>query len=138
MTENTFGINIVPDDEGTRPDAFKRYRSTDTPSEDGMAGLAAKIFNVPISLLSLVDAETVFFKANVGMRKARETSRGSSLGALAILDKEVSVFEDALKATCLLANPNVTGDFGLRFCAGAPLTTHDGFLIGRGYPAVPF
>ena len=134
MTENTFGINIVPDDEETRPDALKRYRSTDTPSENGMAGLAAKIFNVPISLLSLVNAETVFFKANVGMGKARETS----LCALAILDKEVSVFEDALKATCLLANPNATGDFGLRFYAGAPLTTHDGFLIGRGYPAVPF
>lgn len=133
MIENTFGKNIVPENDAERLAALHRYRITDTPSEDsfdGIAKLATQIFDVPISLLSLVDAESVFFKANIGMGKAKEANRGKSLCALAILDKEITVFEDALKEPCLMANPNVTGDFGLRFYAGAPLITHDGFLIG--------
>ena len=82
MIENTFGINIVPDNDVSRIEALHRYRIVDTPSEDsfdGIAKLATKIFNVPISLLSLVDAESVFFKANVGMGKAKEANRGKSL-----------------------------------------------------------
>ncbi|MFY1046037.1 ATP-binding protein [Chryseobacterium sp. GP-SGM7] len=133
MIENTFGINIIPENEIQRLEALQRYKITDTPSEesfDGIAKLAAQIFNVPISLLSLVDAESVFFKANIGMGNAKKANRGKSLCALAILDKSVTVFEDALKESCLRANPNVIGDFGLRFYAGAPLITHDGFLIG--------
>ncbi|WPO81386.1 ATP-binding protein [Chryseobacterium sp. JJR-5R] len=133
MIENTFGINIVPENEAHRLDALKRYRITDTPSEesfDGIARLAAQIFNTPVSLLSLVDAESVFFKANIGMGKATRTNRGKSLCALAVMDEKLTVFEDALKEPCLIANPNVTGDFGLRFYAGAPLITHDGFSIG--------
>jgi len=133
MIENTFGINIVPENDAERLNALNRYKISDTPSEDsfdGIAKLATQIFNVPVSLLSLVDAEAVFFKANVGMGKAKEANRGKSLCALAVLDKEVTVFEDALKEPCLMANPNVVGDFGLRFYAGAPLITNDGFLIG--------
>ncbi|CAD7797772.1 Sensor histidine kinase WalK [Chryseobacterium aquaeductus] len=133
MIENTFGINIMPENEAERLEALKRYRITDSPSEesfDGIARLATQIFNVPISLLSLVDSESVFFKANIGMGKAKNANRGKSLCALAVLDKEVTVFEDALKEPCLMTNPNVIGDFGLRFYAGAPLITHDGFLIG--------
>ena len=133
MIENTFGMNIVPENEAQRLEALKRYRITNTPSEecfDGIARLGAQIFNAPISLLSLVDAESVFFKANIGMGKATYANRGKSLCALAILDEKVTVFEDALKEPCLMSNPNVIGDFGLRFYAGAPLITHDGFMIG--------
>ncbi|WP_294243641.1 GAF domain-containing protein, partial [uncultured Chryseobacterium sp.] len=126
-------MNIVPENEVQRLEALNRYRITDTPSEesfDGIAKLAAQIFNAPISLLSLVDAESVFFKANIGMGKATHANRGKSLCALAVLDEKVTVFEDALKEPCLMSNPNVIGDFGLRFYAGAPLITHDGFMIG--------
>nr|WP_068891137.1 ATP-binding protein [Pedobacter panaciterrae] len=133
MIENTFGINIIPENDSERLIALKRYRIMDTPSEasfDNIAKLCTKIFNVPISLVSLVDAERVFFKANFGMGNARQADRGKSLCALAVLNPEVTVFEDALKEPCLIANPNVAGDFGLRFYAGAPLITHDGFLIG--------
>lgn len=133
MDENTFGINILPENDVERIEALKRYRIADTPSEesfDDIAKLATQIFRVPISLLSLVDAESVFFKVNIGMGQAKQSTRGTSLCALAILDKEITVFEDALKEPCLMANPNVVGNFGLRFYAGAPLITHDGFLIG--------
>lgn len=133
MIENTFGMNIIPGNDAERLKTLYRYRILDTPSEasfDNIARLCTQIFNVPISLVSLVDAERVFFKANVGMGRATEANRGKSLCALAVLDPEVTVFEDALKEPCLMANPNVAGDFGLRFYAGAPLVSHDGFLIG--------
>lgn len=133
MIENTFGLNLVPDDDEQRLAALRRYRILETPSEeslDNIAQLATKIFNVPISLLSLVDAELVFFKANVGMGDAKIANRGKSLCALAVLDTDVTVFEDALAEPCLLANPNVAGSFGLRFYAGAPLITSDGYVIG--------
>jgi PAS domain S-box-containing protein len=131
--ENTFGMNIIPENEPQRIAALKRYKILDTPPEnafDNVARLATQIFKVPISLVSLVDAGQVFFKANIGMGRARITARGVSLCSLAVMQNEVTVFENALKEPCLLANPNVAGDFGLRFYAGAPLITHDGFLIG--------
>ncbi|SDM61276.1 ATP-binding protein [Pedobacter antarcticus] len=133
MIENTFGMNIIPENDIERLAALQRYRIMDTPSEasfDNLAKLCAKIFNVPISLISLVDAERVFFKANIGMGTAKEANRGKSLCALAVLNTDITVFQDALKEPCLIANPNVAGNFGLRFYAGAPLITHDGFLIG--------
>ncbi len=131
--ENTFGINIIPENDDARIAVLKRYKILDTPPEhafDNVAKLATQIFNVPISLVSLVDTEQVFFKANVGMGNARSTSRGLSLCSLAVLKDEVTVFEDAVHEPCLLANPLVSGAFGLKFYAGAPLITHDGFLIG--------
>lgn len=133
MIENTFGMDIMPENEHDRLNALRRYKITGTPSEasfDGIAKLATQIFNAPIALLSLVDAESVYFKANIGMGTTKETNRGQSLCSLAILDKKVTVFEDTLKEDILLTNPNVIGDFGLRFYAGAPLITHDGFMIG--------
>jgi PAS domain S-box-containing protein len=131
--ENTFGKNIIPDNDNERVEALKRYKILDTPPEhafDNVARLATQIFNVPISLISLVDAEQVYFKANVGMGDIRTTPRGVSVCSLAVLDQEVTVFENAPAEPCLLTNPNVAGSFGLKFYAGAPLTTADGFRIG--------
>ena len=131
--ENTFGINIIPDNDQERVEALKRYKILDTPPEDAfdnVASLATQIFKVPISLVSLVDAEQVYFKANVGMGKVRTMGRGVSLCSLAVMQEGVTVFENAKNEPCLLANPNVAGGFGLNFYAGAPITTFDGFRIG--------
>lgn len=131
--ENTFGINILPHNDQERVKALKRYKILDTPPEgafDNVARLATQIFNVPISLISLVDLEQVYFKANIGMGKARTTDRGVSLCSLAVMQEGVTVFENASEEPCLLANPNVAGEFGLKFYAGAPITTFDGFRIG--------
>jgi GAF domain-containing protein len=64
------------------------------------------------------------------MEDTLEVPRGTSLCSLAVLEEEPTIFEDALKEPCLLANPLVAGSFGLRFYAGAPITTPDGFHIG--------
>lgn len=130
---NTFSIPIIPQNDEVRLRALDYYQVLDTPPEKAFTNLAriiAEVFDMPIALISLVDRERVFFKANVGMPGVVNTSRGVSLCALAVLDDQPTVFEDALESPCLIANPLVQGDFGLRFYAGAPLTTPDGYHIG--------
>lgn len=131
--ENTFGKNIIPANEAARLEILSPYKKIDFKADNHfnkIARLATKLFNVPIALVAFVDKEEVLFKANVGMEGTETVSRGISLCSLAILSDEVTVFERPLEEACLMANPLVTGKFGLRFYAGAPLKTKDGFNIG--------
>ncbi len=130
---NTFGIPIIPADDNERLQALYHYNIIDADvkiSFDNIAHIIADTFDVPIALISLVDKEEVIFKGNVGMTDVKKTSRGVSLCALAVLSDEVTVFENAKEETCLVSNPLVAGKFGLKFYAGAPLTTKDGYQIG--------
>jgi PAS domain S-box-containing protein len=131
--ENTFGKNIIPDNDPERLNALKRYQILDSPPEpafDRIAQLATKIFQTPVSLISMVDTERVFFKANIGGGDEQETPRGLSLCSLAVLSPEVLVFENAPEDPCLLTNPHVAAEHGVKFYAGAPLITPDNFQIG--------
>jgi GAF domain-containing protein len=95
-----------------------------------LANIIARTFGVPIALVSLVEQNEVEFPGNFGMTDTKTVSRGLSLCSLAILDDSPTIFNDALKEPCLLTNPLVTGSFGLRFYAGAPILTYDNFAIG--------
>nr|WP_262506194.1 GAF domain-containing protein [Rufibacter radiotolerans] len=92
--------------------------------------MASRMFNVPIALVNFVDRDYVLTKASQGLEEPQPVPRGTSLCSLAILRDSTTVFENALHEPCLLANPMVTGEFGLRFYAAAPLTTSDGYNIG--------
>lgn len=130
---NTFGIPIIPVDEQKRLQALYRFHIIDADvkmSFDNIAHIMADTFDVPIALISLVDKEDVIFKGNVGMTDVKKMSRGVSLCALAVLSDELTVFENATEEPCLVTNPLVAGKFGLKFYAGAPLTTKDGYHIG--------
>ncbi|WP_247235215.1 PAS domain-containing protein [Telluribacter sp. SYSU D00476] len=130
---NTFGIDIIPENDAQRLEALYRYQLLDSPPEKSFTNLAhiiADVFDVPIALISLVDKERVHFKGNVGMPGIKNVDRGQSLCSLAVLSQEPTVISNTLADPCLLANPLVHGDFGLRFYAGAPLITPDGFNIG--------
>ncbi|MFC5270293.1 GAF domain-containing protein [Adhaeribacter terreus] len=130
---NTFGKNIIPENDEERLAALRNYKKVDFQVDNHfnkIARLAAKIFNMPIALIAFVDKEEVLFKANVGMEGTDTVSRGISLCSLAVLDEDVTVFDRPLEEACLLSNPLVTGQFGLRFYAGAPLKTRDGYNIG--------
>lgn len=133
MMKNTFGKNIIPNNDEDRLADLENYKKIDFQVDNHfnkIARLAAKIFNMPIALIAFVDKEEVLFKGNVGMEGKDTVSRGISLCSLAILDDNVTVFDRPLEEACLLANPLVTGQFGLRFYAGAPLKTRNGFNIG--------
>lgn len=129
--KNTFAINIIPGNDAERLAVLERYRLLDTPEEkifDNITVLAAATFRVPVALISLVGAETVFFKSAYGAGNVRCADRGESLCALAILRPDVLIYENTLEA------PEIAGSIpvqhGVRFYAGAPLKTGDGYLIG--------
>src|SRR5688572_26766717 len=131
--ENTFGKNLIPANEEARLKALARYKLLKNLPENyfnNMANIMAKTFDTPIALVSLVDKDEVLFPGNVGMVDTKQAPRNISLCSLAILDEQPTIFENALLEPCLLANPLVAGEFGLRFYAGAPIITEDGFPIG--------
>lgn len=131
--QNSFGKNIIPDNEAQRLlELYKYAELNGTPDKyfNEQAFIIAKCFNTAIALISLVGNEHVEFKGNFGMEGTTVVDRGISLCALAILDSNLTVFRNAREESCLIANPLVAGEFGLRFYAGAPITTKDGYNIG--------
>jgi len=131
MENHFIGKNLIPENESERLKIVQRYLEI---IPDGyfvnLANIMARTFNTPIALISFVDKTQVSFPGNYGMEDVKTVSRGLSLCSLAILEETPTIFEDALKEPCLLANPLVIGSFGLRFYAGAPILTNDGYAIG--------
>jgi tRNA A-37 threonylcarbamoyl transferase component Bud32/putative methionine-R-sulfoxide reductase with GAF domain len=122
---------LLTDEEG-RMQAVERYRILDTP-EDGafnrIAALAARMFSVPVAIVSVVDHDRIWFKAHHGT-DVTEIGRDPGLCASAVLQGETWIVRDALKDPRTLANPLVAGAFGLQFYAGVPLRTPDGYNLG--------
>ncbi|MBA2665952.1 MAG: sensor domain-containing diguanylate cyclase [Trueperaceae bacterium] len=118
--------------EDARLAALRGFGVLDTPPEaafDRITGLLADVLDVPISLLTLVDAERIWFKSVVGIAE-REVDRAPGFCDTAIRMTGAYVIEDALTAPRARRNPLVTGELGVRFYAGAPLRTSDGYTIG--------
>lgn len=131
--QNTFGKEIIPLNEQQRLQALERFKLLNKIPQgyfNSLAQIMAQTFDVPIALVSLVEKDMVHYPGNVGMKETAQAPRGVSLCSLAILENQPTIFTDALKEPCLLANPLVSGEFGLRFYAGAPIITSDGYAIG--------
>jgi signal transduction histidine kinase len=123
---------VIPPNERERLEAVRRYEILDTPLDgafDRITALAARIFDVPISIVSVVDADRIWFKSRHGV-DIEEIDRDPGLCASAILQQEPWVVTDAKVDPRTLTNPLVLGELGLRFYAGAPLTTRDGYNLG--------
>ena len=108
--------------------ALRKYEILDTPTDgsfDDLTALAAKVFNVPIAIVSLVDEDRIWFKSHHGL-EIEQIDRHPGLCASAILSDDVYLVEDARNDPRCLANPLVAGEFGLQFYAAAPLQTADG------------
>lgn len=118
--------------EAARLEALREYRILDTPSEqayDDFTLLASYICEVPIALISLVDADRQWFKSKVGL-EVNETVRDISFCTHTILSYETLVINDALCDERFANNPLVTADPRIRFYAGAPLITPEGHALG--------
>lgn len=118
--------------EMERLDALHRYRILDTPPEpqfERLVDLCRRIFGVPIALVSLIDADRQWFKAVRGIEES-ETPRLIALCDYAIRSSEPFVVVDAGLDDRFSSNPFVTGPPFIRFYAGAPIRTPDGFNIG--------
>ncbi len=125
--------NIIPENDAQRVAALKRYEILYTPAEDvfdKLTEVIARVFDAPMAFLSLVDNDAVFYKSQVGPFGKSQVNRANSLCSLTILSREPLIIEDALLESCFANNPFVQAEGGIRFYAGAPLITCDGFLIG--------
>jgi GAF domain-containing protein len=122
----------LPANEDERLQALRQLLILDTPPEerfDRIVAFAAQEFDMPIALISLVDAQRQWFKARVGL-DAEETGRDVSFCAHAILTDETMVVPDTAHDLRFADNPLVTGGPGIQFYAGAPLKLPDGQNIG--------
>jgi GAF domain-containing protein len=132
VTTHTIATDLIPDNEDMRMAAVKRYEILDSPPDgafDRITSLAARIFQVPIATITIVDSDRIWFKSKYGI-DAEQIDRDPGLCASAVINYEPWVVNDATKDPRTLENPLVRGELGLRFYAGAPLRTADGYNLG--------
>jgi diguanylate cyclase (GGDEF)-like protein/PAS domain S-box-containing protein len=118
--------------EDLRLKAVHQFEVLDTPPEsdfDDLVKLAAMIFNVPISTVTIVDEHRQWFKAAVGL-PVRETARDISFCTHAIELEQPLVVENTALDPRFSGNPLVLGAPNLGFYAGIPLRTREDFAIG--------
>ena len=122
----------LPANETDRLAALYGLDVLDTEPEkdfDDIVALASHVCGVPMSLVSLLDTDRQWFKARIGT-DLTETTRDLSFCAHAILGRDLLVVPDARQDARFADNPLVTEPGGIRFYAGAPLVTSDGFGLG--------
>jgi len=122
----------TPHDETQRLLSLHSLRILDTPEEeryDRITRMAKRVFGVEICLVSLVDKDRQWFKSRQGL-DACETSRKISFCGHAILGKEPFIVSNALEDERFVDNPLVTGPPNIRFYAGCPIHSPEGFRIG--------
>jgi len=123
----------IPTDEARRIAVLHSLGILDTPPEerfDRITRLASALFDVPISIVSLVDVNRQWFKSCVGIDDDH-TDRSVSFCAHALERDDALVIEDATQDPRFAGNPFVTGvDDTIRFYAGHPLRPSAGSAVG--------
>jgi EAL domain-containing protein (putative c-di-GMP-specific phosphodiesterase class I)/GGDEF domain-containing protein len=124
----------IPVDEQARLSELQSYGLLDTeadPRFDDICELARRLAGTEIGIISLVDANRQWFKSCVGAPLGQqETPRRVSFCGHTILQREPLVINDARQDHRFADNPLVTGEPYVRFYAGFPLITANGFVVG--------
>ena len=117
--------------EACRLDALRALGILDTPPEphfDAVCRIARALFDAPIAIVSLVDAQRLWFKARCGV-DVDGIPRRRGFCAETIATDAVHVVEDTLEIAHLREHPLVA-EGGIRFYAGAPLVLRPGLRVG--------
>ena len=125
-------LRAVAPNDPDRLAALRRYNVLDTlpePAYDHVADLVADHFEVPIALVSFIDADRQWFKACKGL-DLKETTLDDAFCIHTVQTPDVMVVEDATDDPRFAENPFVAGEPGLRFYAGVPLITDDDYPVG--------
>ncbi|HET6408341.1 MAG TPA: AI-2E family transporter [Chthoniobacteraceae bacterium] len=126
----------IPADEEERLATLTQLNLLDTDAEpvfDRITAKLVRVFEVPIALISLVDRDRQFFKAQTGLpedlAKARQASRNLSVCGHVIAKNQVMVIEDLARDRRFANNP-LLKEHGIRFYAGVPILAPNGQPIG--------
>jgi signal transduction histidine kinase len=99
------------------------------PDLDAMVELTSSICGTPIALISVLDGDQHTTKAGVGVDIDRPV-RGQPLCAHTVNGHGLLVVPDARDDPRFADHPDVLAEPGVRFYAGAPLLTAEGFALG--------
>lgn len=122
----------IPHNEAERLAALRRYNILDTLPDnafDDATKLVSYICGVPIAHISFIDENRQWFKSEIGIGVS-EVPREISFCQYTIMDSKMVEIPDTLLNERFKEDANVTGGFKVRFYAGIPLTTPDGYNIG--------
>lgn len=132
MSVEGFVCAPLPVDEAERLRALRRYGVLDSDPElrfDRLTSLTRRLLGTPMALVSLVDVDRQFFLSRQGL-DATQTSRQVAFCAHAILADDILEVPDATRDPRFAGNPLVVGPPHLRYYAGKPLRTPDGYRLG--------
>ncbi len=132
QTARSHALSQAEIQEAERLEALARLDAIDAPHDeafDGIVRLIRNIFDVPIAIVSVLDAHRQLYKASLGL-EVEEQERRTTFCTHAILSPHPTVVPDATLDPRFADNPHVTGEPFIRFYAGAPLRTADGHNIG--------
>ena len=116
--------------EARRLEALNKLNLLDTPPSeafDRITRMAARLFNLPIAAVSLTDADRQWFKSRVGVEHTAIPRQGAPCGEVAD-GSHILVIPDLLQDEFFRDTPLAAS--GIRYYAGAPLTTVDGHCLG--------
>jgi predicted PurR-regulated permease PerM/methylmalonyl-CoA mutase cobalamin-binding subunit len=121
----------IPDNEENRLEELARLHLADGTREevfDRITKKLARVFDVPIALITFIDRDHQWFKSQIGLpgeiADARKISRELSVCGHVIANDELLVVEDLSRDRRFANNP-LLKEHGLRFYAGAPLRSNN-------------
>lgn len=123
---------LIPENETLRLNSLKALNILDTPREerfDRLTKLACGLFGTQIAVISFIDAEREWIKAEEGLFVS-QIPREYSFSAHAILREVPFIIMDAIRDARFSDNPLVVGDPNVRFYAGCPISIDEGIFIG--------
>ena len=123
---------LLPNQEEQRLAALYSYRILDTPPEEGferIVALAIQTLGVSIAAVSFIDRERQWMKATRGLDVC-EVTRATSLCTHTVASGRMLVVPDMSCDPRFADHPWVLGEANIRFYAGAPLQTPEGFVLG--------
>lgn len=122
----------LEDTEAQRLAALRNLQILDTeadPAFDNLTQVAASLFNVPMVLVSLVDEHRQWFKSRIGILSP-QLPRQDSFCSYAVQSDKLFIVENALLDPRFAHTPFVSGSPHIRFYAGMPIRSEDGFNVG--------
>ncbi len=125
-------LMLLPENENQRLELLHQYLILDTQPEavfDDLVQLAADICETPIAVVSFVDSEREWFKSKVGVTES-ELPRSMGFGTHTILQSEILIISDILQDDNYAKKSFFLSKKQVRFYAGIPLITSDGFALG--------